>query len=1055
LPQANPAAVAPALLHRVPMMLRLRGLGFAVSIIAVTACGGKGSHNPDANQGMDASAGDDASAPDAAPSFGVTAIFPAAASRLTDTALTISGFGIVGTPRIHLVNCDQAATTYDPSTGTVISTSIATSLGVDPTRVQGAYTVVVTNGDGMVASLTCALHILAEPPPRVTQVVPSTAWQGVAADNINSDVTVNIQCIGFLSTPSVRWVSRVNPAVYFDAVFVGFVSDTHITVVVPAETQTMPVGTYDVFVTNPDQLSTRWKIGAAPGDFTITGTAPPKIADVSPARIQNGSCTSTSIAIDGTNFTAGATAWYLAPTGTLCTGSIIDASGNLLCPITVDAVAAAKVTGHFATCPALGPYPVVVINPDNQSSYWFSVEVTPSSDGHLNVGAFENQTNGLETARWKHAVQYGFDVFSDALMYVAGGQGTSNNVLGSVEASQFDLFGVPGPFHHVQQYGGVNAPRISNDLTVPREGSTLVRVGSSLFSIGGTTSRSDTTTVVAASNVVERAEILGFAQMPVMKQPAPQAQTQGLPMGSWYYRVSAIGPWGESLATREVVAIGRSGQIKVCWQAPTAAGTTKYNIYRSLAPDGRSGTTAAIAYDVSAADNCWLDTGVGSAAPGPGNARGTLAAGGTFPAGTYSYRVAAVIPLPGGGTRETYAGYSSKTTIAAADVAAGNTAINIAWDAVAIPGATYRVYRLDPATNTFQLLAGADALAATSFTDTNVAFAAGAASPVTEIRPLPPGSLSKWTTTPPHLNVAREGLDGVVVRLDPVASGGLVGRIIVAGGRDGAGGTYAYRTTAESLGIHADGTTDAAWTDETPVFAHARGYYALLTTQDRNETPFPPPPPETPCSDCGGGDGGGVILRTLSAALAPATTNSVTRTASVAAAEPVYLVAVLGDDAFQVTGNTGRNDFESCPVDLITGHLVANCGVAGGTTWVVQTSNDPQGTYGHDAILYFSYLYPFYGVQKETVGATVTTIQVLGSAIARFPLVGDLMTVAAGQVLQSFQSASTSFIVQCAYYQMARLLAYVYVIGGYAEAHLENGVTVPAGPTALVERHQQ
>ena len=43
--------------------------------------------------------------------------------------------------------------------------SIATSLAADPTRVQGAYTVTVTNGDGMVASLTCALHIVAEPHP--------------------------------------------------------------------------------------------------------------------------------------------------------------------------------------------------------------------------------------------------------------------------------------------------------------------------------------------------------------------------------------------------------------------------------------------------------------------------------------------------------------------------------------------------------------------------------------------------------------------------------------------------------------------------------------------------------------------------------------------------------------------------------------------------------------------------------------------------------------------------------------------------------------------------
>ncbi|HEX3474448.1 MAG TPA: hypothetical protein VHT91_05370 [Kofleriaceae bacterium] len=56
---------------------------------------------------------------------------------------------------------------------------------------------------------------------------------------------------------------------------------------------------------------------------------------------------------------------------------------------------------------------------------------------------------------------------------------------------------------------------------------------------------------------------------------------------------------------------------------------------------------------------------------------------------------------------------------------------------------------------------------------------------------------------------------------------------------------------------------------------------------------------------------------------------------------------------------------------MATGHLVANCGVNGGTTWIVQTSDDPQSTFGHDAVLYFSFLYPFYGVQRETVGAAV------------------------------------------------------------------------------------
>ncbi|HEX8112935.1 MAG TPA: hypothetical protein VF516_34625, partial [Kofleriaceae bacterium] len=607
-------------------MTRLvRDLGFAVSL-ALAACGGKSGDPPGGGPPVDAGTGaPDGMMPDAAPSFTLTAIFPAAASRTVDSPLTISGMGITGTPSIRLTNCDQPGTGYDLTAGTTTASSVATTLAADPTRVQGAYTVTVTNGDGMTASLTCALHIVAEPPPTVSVIVPSTAWQGSPTDNINSDATVSIEGTGFLSTPSVRWVLRSNPATYFDAPFVGFVSEGHLTAVAPSETAAMPAGAYDVFVTNPDQLTAQWKVGMMAGTFTVTATPPPHITDVSPARVQNGSCTSTSITISGDSFATGSTAWYLAPAGTACTGSTTDASGNLLCPVAVDGVTATAITGHFAGCPALGPYPVVVVNADGQTSYWFSIEITPSSDGHLNVGSFETAQNHLEVARWKHAVQFGFDVFSDALVYVAGGQDAQGNVLGSVEVSRFDLFGVPGPFHHLEQYGGAANPRIANDLTVPREGATLVRAGASLFAIGGTAARSDTTTVVAASDVVERAEILGFGQMPAIQHPAAQPQIQGLPSGAWYYRVSAVGPWGEGLASREAVALGASGQVKVCWQP--VAGAASYNIYRSLASDGRAGSAAAIAYEVTAADSCWLDTGIGDRAPAPGNARGTLAAG--------------------------------------------------------------------------------------------------------------------------------------------------------------------------------------------------------------------------------------------------------------------------------------------------------------------------------------------------------------------------------------------------------------------------------------------
>jgi hypothetical protein len=1002
-------------------------LAFAHALAGCGGCGGGGDNNPDG------------APPDG--SFTITAIFPAGASRLVDSPLTITGDGISGTPAIQISNCDQPGTTYDLAAGAVTATSIATSLPADPARVQGAYTVTVTNGDGAMASLMCALHVVASTPPTVTLVVPSTAWQGSTVDAVSSDSTISIQGTGFNSTPNVRWVLRSDPAIHFDALFVGFISDGHLTAIVPSETSRMPAGSYDVFVINPDQLSAQWKTGAVAGTFTITGSAPPKVTDVTPARIQNGSCTSTMMTIAGNNFGVGATAWYVAPLGSNCIGSTTDANGNLLCPIAIDATTSTAITAHFSGCPALGPYPVVVSNPDAQSSYWYSIEVTPSSDGHLNVGAFETTQNRLETARWKHAVQFGFDAFSDAMVYVAGGQGTAGTVLGSVEFSRFDVFGVPGPFRHLEQFGGAGQPRIANDLTVPRAGLTLVRTGGSLFAIGGTTARSDTTTVVAASSAVERAEILGIGQMPGISKPQALPQTEGLPLGSWYYRVSAVGPWGESLATRDVVAIGVSGQIRVCWQAPSVGGATSYNIYRSLGSNGRAGTAAAIAYGVSASDNCWTDPGTEAQAPAPGNARGTLTAGGTVAAGTYSYRISAVVPLAGGGERETYASYASTTTIAAADVSAGNQTINVAWDALPIVGATYRVYRLDPLSGSYKLLDGADLLSTTSFVDTGVAFAASGATPVAEVRPLPPGSLSRWSASVPQLGAAREGLDGVVVRMDPALSGGLAARILVAGGRDGTGGSYAYRTTVESLGVYADGTTDPAWVNETPVFTHARAYYALLTTQDRNVTPFPPPPDQPPCGDCG------VIERTLSGLVAPAD--------AVAGGEPVYVIAALGDDAYAASSNTGRNDFESCAVDMATGHLMADCGVTSGTTWIVQNNDAPQGTFAHDAVLYFSYLYPFYAVQRETLGAAGTTLQIIGAAIARFPVIGDLAAAAAGQVLESFQSASTSFVVDRAYYQLTRLLAFVYVIGGYAEAHTEGSTAVPAGPTALVERHQQ
>lgn len=1020
--------------------------------------GGDAAPDPDAAIDAAIDAATDATPTDAMQSFGLIAIFPGAASRTVTTTLTIDGYGINGTPTIQLVNCDQPSTTFSLVATSSTSTSITTSLIADVTRAQGLYTVNVTNGDGMMASLPCALRILAAGPPTVTLVVPTTAYQGVATDNINSDVTVSIEGTGFQSTPNVRWVSTTNPAMFYEAVFVGFISSTAITAVAPSESLMMPAGTYHVFVSNPDTLSGQWLNGATPGIFTVTATPPPDITDVDPSRVQNGGgCATTTITFTGTGFGAGATAWYIAPTGTTCAGSTTDTNGLLLCPLVVSTLTATSIATRFPACPALGIYPVTVINPDGQADYFYSIEVTPSSAGHLNTGAFETQQNQLVTARWKHAVQFGFDSFSHAIVYVAGGQNAAGAVLGSVESSIFDIFGTPGPFERSQQYGSATMPRIANDLVTPREGLTLQRVGKSLFAIGGTTVRSDVATPVVGSEVVERAQILSYAEMPGAKKPTVVGTT-GLPLGSWYYRVSALGPWGESLATREVVAINKSGSIEVCWIAPQTMGATSYNIYRSLAADGRAGTSAALAYEVNPATLCFTDNGAGTNTPAPGSARGTVAAGGTQVAGNYTYRVSAVVPL-GASTFETYAGYATTTTISATDVTNAMQTVQVAWDALAITGVTYRVYRLDPSTGIYKLLTGAGALTTTSFSDGGVTFDVSSATPRAEVRPLPTGSLSKWTSmNVPQLTTRREGLDGVVIAMDPATSGNLVARILVAGGRDGTGGTYTYHKTAESLGIFLDGTTETAWSAETPIFTNARAYYALLTTQDRNDTPFPPPPDQPPGG--GGGGGGGVIFSSSGPGTAQDTTFSFADLfvaderaptkviANVVGTEPVYVVAVMGDDAFAATMNQGRNDFESCVVNQVTGRLAC------GATWTVQTQNTPVATFGADAVLYFSYLYPFYGIARETLGGMTTAIQFVGSAISRFPLL-DLTMITNGQIFGLFESASTSFQVKRAYFQMTRLLAYIYVVGGWAEAHTVNGITVPEGPTGEVERHQQ
>jgi hypothetical protein len=1025
-----------------------RFLVTACAAMALVACGDDGGGGgddarppgPDAGATADASMLNDAEVPDAGPpSMSITEIIPPAASRNVTTELTVLGYYLEDGATLVLDNCDTA-TSYqlDPVTVAGDGLSLTATLPADASREQGLYSVTVTNPNSQSDVLACAFRISASDPPTVTEVTPAHAYQGVPGDGVNSDQVVTISGTGFRSTPNVRFVKTDNSVTY-DALFVGFNSQTEITALVPSETLGMQAGDYHVYATNPDLLEAQWLVDdngtLVPGVFEVTTTPPPVISDLTPARIPNATCSQT-MTITGTGFDPAATVWWMTPAGTTCAGSDLDPNGNVLCPVVVDSAAATEILAHFDPCPPLGAWPILVRNPDTQYDIFFNVEVRNNNSGHLDSSAFDVLTPTLATPRFKHGANFGFDAFGNAYLYAAAGQDGAGQVLDTVEYSQLDIFGNASPFAYARQYGGVQEPRVVNAINTPRQGATLVRVGRTMFLIGGAAASTDTTATVDALTDVEVARILSYAEMPAIQLPGGLGG-DGLPTGSWYYRVSAVGPWGESLGTREVVAINTGGQIEVCWDAPETAGATGYNIYRSLAADGRANSAALIAMEV--AGPCFVDTGVEGLAPAPARLRGTVTTGTNLTAGQHEYRVSAHVPLTGGGTWETYAGYAATIEVTQAEVDAGTAAIALNWDPV--PDATgYSLYRWNETAGEYFLLDTGGPLTATTFTDDGALEDVSAMTPRLEIAALPPGSLSVWSdTVAPDLGTPREGLDGVVIHMDPTTNPtGMVARILVAGGRT-SNTAGAYLTTAESLAIYDDGTLGAQWDAEAPVFTHARAFYALVTTQNRNETPFPPPPEEEPSPpttvrSLAQDPFSPLAVRDYTAVVGPSEYDVMY---AVAGSEPVYVVAVLGDDEFVASQNAGRSDMEACLVDADTGMLAC-------TQWQPQGATTPQASFGMDALLYFDYLYPFYGLSRESVTTTGATRQLNEASISRFP-VEDPATVINNDVIGGYEAANVAPTISRAYYQAVRLMSYIYLIGGWTDT----------GPTGTIERHLQ
>ena len=836
----------------------------------------------DGPQSGDGLTGDALPSPDTGPSLSCVSVTPQAGNNAAAVVLTLDGYYFLTGATVELLDLVTGAvsqlgtpTLSDTNSDTINDRAV---ISVPAGTSQGTYSVWIKN-PGSGDQVTCGTYTsTTELAPTVTDVVPDTAWQGDPNDLLLSDQPITVKGTGFKPTPTVRFVSVATKQIY-QAPTVGYISDTGLTSICPSESLAMPVGDYHVEVTNPSQLWARWMVAGQPGVFKVTATPPPSIDTVLPYRVAvnaGGGVPAVQVVITGDFFHQNSKVILLLPGGaTLDLTAYITAVQ--ISPTGKDSITFSLDNTQLNL--VVGIYPLRVVNPDAQYDTYFSLQIEHAALGKLNSDTWK-VVSALTYPRERHASVEGFDVFGGSYLYTVGGTSlpaggsTSTRprpVLANVEFTEVDVFGIASASSTVamQLDPTVNLATLNPKhgvlrkqtlMASPRTGLTLVRAGRYLYAVGGATSDTWYPAVaglVGALKTVERALILGYETRPNLSFPSAAPVSKGLPVGTWYYRVSAVTTEGESLPSREVAAMGAGGKITLKWLPVT--GASSYLVYRSPASDGRPGSSRLIKANV--AGTSFSDDGQGELTPAPGRLRAKVLAGGSLAVGTWSYRVSAVPSAAG--TTETVAGYRLDVT-----TAAGNQTIKLAWDP--IPGATYSLYRSSTAGGgaTYLLAAG---IATTSFTDSGGTVDTNTPAP-DGIASLPAGALSRWSTLSSQLNTGREGADAVVIK---AVDGNLATTdeptyIFVVGGRqDNSTNTDYLRSTERALLDPATGTlgsfTVMQATAGGPQLLNApRAFFPLLSTQGRNETPVAPPPVAPPCPDndgdsytscaCGGTD---------------------------------------------------------------------------------------------------------------------------------------------------------------------------------------------------------
>lgn len=484
-----------------------------------------------------------------------------------NTQITVYGANVSGA--IQKASIVEAGTSGTPTAlATSPSGNRATAL-VPKGTAPGTYDVIVQDGS-CTAVLPAGLRVVSTATLTLAAITPT-----YGSSQVSTGVTVTSNG-AFVPMPRVYLSSGTGTATALSALV--RVDASTMTAVVP---KGLAPGTYDLIVVNPDG-----GVGALPRAFTVIASLTPVVTALNPTVVPS---TGASVNIQGINFANNVAMSFVcfnddgtsAGTVTGFTQSAPTACGSQQC------VAVSGLTPLGAYCLARATHPT------DGATFDFSALVvqTPA----LKMGSF-TAANGLTTGRRGLGMATAQVTPSARFIYAIGGD-TGNSTTGAlktVEAAPVDVYGNLGKWFP-----------LPNTMQSARTFLGVVAVDRFLYALGGMNG-------TGALTSVERAYVLNPADAPTFTDLdfEMSSQGQGVPGGTYSYRVSAVmpagnpyNPGGENLPSDPLVLLApnlASGvSITLTWSP--VPGAASYRVYRSATPNLPSGSEVLIADTVPTA----------------------------------------------------------------------------------------------------------------------------------------------------------------------------------------------------------------------------------------------------------------------------------------------------------------------------------------------------------------------------------------------------------------------------------------------------------------------